>query len=83
MRKLLLGFFRASTRKEIEAHARGTYDDFFARVRKAVPRERLMKYELGTGWEPLCEFLGKEVPDLPFPRANERKAHSEGTLGLA
>lgn len=22
------------------------------------------------GWEPLCRFLGKEVPDEPFPHAN-------------
>lgn len=22
------------------------------------------------GWEPLCEFLGKEVPDEPFPHLN-------------
>jgi hypothetical protein len=24
----------------------------------------------GGGWEELCGFLGKEVPDLPFPHAN-------------
>ncbi len=24
----------------------------------------------GEGWEKLCAFLGKPVPDLPFPRAN-------------
>ena len=24
----------------------------------------------GDGWEPLCEFLGVPVPDLPFPHKN-------------
>ncbi len=24
----------------------------------------------GDGWEQLCPFLGKRVPDVPFPRAN-------------
>ena len=26
------------------------------------------------GWEPLCKFLNKPVPDAPFPRANESAA---------
>ncbi|KAI0532450.1 hypothetical protein GGR58DRAFT_179938 [Xylaria digitata] len=25
------------------------------------------------GWEPLCEFLGTEAPDEPFPRLNEKE----------
>lgn len=25
------------------------------------------------GWKPLCEFLGTEVPDEPFPRLNEKE----------
>ncbi|MEM1381457.1 MAG: sulfotransferase family protein [Pseudomonadota bacterium] len=25
-----------------------------------------------AAWEPLCAFLGQEVPDLPWPRANTR-----------
>lgn len=27
----------------------------------------------GEGWETLCSFLGKSVPDEPFPRANQAK----------
>jgi hypothetical protein len=23
------------------------------------------------GWEPLCKFLGKPVPDVPFPHMND------------
>jgi len=23
------------------------------------------------GWEPLCQFLGVPVPDLPFPNVND------------
>jgi len=25
------------------------------------------------GWEPLCKFLGKDVPDVPFPVENQRQ----------
>ena len=30
-----------------------------------------MTYRMGDGWEPLCEFLGKDVPDQDFPWMNE------------
>lgn len=26
------------------------------------------------GWKPLCDFLGKPIPDEPFPHANEAAA---------
>jgi hypothetical protein len=25
------------------------------------------------GWEPLCEFLGVSVPEMPFPHLNDAK----------
>jgi len=28
-------------------------------------------YEVKEGWGPLCEFLGVEEPDIPFPRVND------------
>ncbi|KAF3020920.1 hypothetical protein E8E14_002528 [Neopestalotiopsis sp. 37M] len=53
MRRLLLGFFRATTREEIEENGREIYDRFFRQIREAVPPEQLLEYELGCGWEPL------------------------------
>jgi len=32
--------------------------------------DRLLAYELGSGWAPLCNFLGQPVPDGAFPRVN-------------
>lgn len=52
---------------------------YFDRVRKIVPPERRLEYNIGDGWEPLCAFLGKEVPNVPFPRLNERKVHERNT----
>ncbi|CAK8677541.1 unnamed protein product [Clavelina lepadiformis] len=34
------------------------------------PPEKLFVYDVRQGWEPLCEFLGKEIPDKPFPHEN-------------
>jgi len=50
----------------IEAFRRHTAD-----VVGDVPPERLLVYELGQGWEPLCAFLGVPVPDEPFPHLND------------
>ena len=39
-------------------------------VRRVIPPERLLVYEVKQGWEPLCKFLGVPVPDKPFPLTN-------------
>ena len=41
-------------------------------VKKAIPSDRLLIYQVKDGWEPLCAFLGKAVPSDPFPRTNDR-----------
>jgi hypothetical protein len=39
-------------------------------VRRDVPAERLLEFNVAEGWEPLCRFLDVPVPDTPFPRVN-------------
>lgn len=41
-----------------------------ADVRATIPKERLLVFDVAEGWEPLCAFLGKPVPDQPFPKRN-------------
>ena len=45
-----------------------------AHIKKVVPKERLLEMDLQDGWEPLCKFLNKPIPDEPFPRSNEAAA---------
>ncbi|KAI0145445.1 hypothetical protein GGR57DRAFT_298571 [Xylariaceae sp. FL1272] len=79
MQKIHFGFFGVSRRDMIdEKHARKAYDQYYARIRAMVPPERRLEYRMGDGWGPLCSFLGKEIPDVPFPRVNDRKTHNEG-----
>jgi hypothetical protein len=41
-------------------------------VKRRVPAEKLLVYEVKEGWEPLCAFLGVEAPkDKPFPHLND------------
>ncbi len=52
-------------------HAIEMFEQHNEEVKKHVPAERLLVYEIREGWEPLCEFLGVEVPKYkPFPRLN-------------
>ena len=44
------------------------------RVRELVSKEQLLEFDTTGGWEPLCKFLGKEVPkDQPYPHAANRQ----------
>ena len=33
--------------------------------------DRVLIFNLKQGWDPLCEFLDKEVPKKPFPWLNK------------
>ncbi len=56
---------------EDKRHALEVFNRHNEEVRRRVPQERLLVYEVKEGWEPLCEFLGVEAPDKPFPRLND------------
>lgn len=53
-------------------HVIACYERHNEEVRRDVPAERLLDYQVGQGWEPLCRFLGVPVPDQPFPHLNDR-----------
>ena len=53
-----------------EGPAKAAYEAHIAAVRAGVPAERLVEWQPGDGWEPLCDALGVAVPDTPFPHAN-------------
>ncbi len=49
------------------------FNQHIEEVKKYVPPEQLLVYDVKEGWEPLCAFLGVEVPrDQPFPHLNDR-----------
>lgn len=51
-------FFRGDFKNQ----AKNAYE-YNAMIRGLVPKERFLEYYVSEGWEPLCEFLGKEVPE--------------------
>ena len=40
-------------------------------VRQGIPSERLLEWSPADGWEPICERLGLDVPEDPFPKTND------------
>ncbi|KAK4500502.1 hypothetical protein PRZ48_008691 [Zasmidium cellare] len=59
-----------SEKKLIRTH----YTDYYARIRKICPKERLLDFKLGVhGYKELCEFLGDKQPEGEYPRINESK----------
>ncbi|KAJ7606804.1 P-loop containing nucleoside triphosphate hydrolase protein [Roridomyces roridus] len=77
LRQWLALEFGANSLEKAKEVARERYRAHYAEIRRVTPKERLLEYELGSGWEPLCKFLGKPVPDVPFPRLNEAETLKE------
>lgn len=46
------------------------FNEHVEEVKRFVPADQLLILELGEGWDRLCNFLGKDVPNVPYPRAN-------------
>ena len=57
-----------------ESTIRQAYIDHYAHVRAVVPKDNLLEFRSKDGWEPLCKFLGKPVPEGSYPHINDAKA---------
>lgn len=63
-------------RFEDRSHALRTYHTHLEEVRRTIPEERLLVFDVREGWGPLCTFLGVPVPAEPFPHLNDRESFS-------
>jgi hypothetical protein len=68
---MLRAFFGTGHRMPTRQEAVDAFHRHVAEVRAAINPDRLLTYQVSDGWEPLCEFLGVDLPDQPFPRVNE------------
>lgn len=68
---MLSKFFQTFFRGDFPNKGKQVYLDHVEEIRSLVPPERLLEYQIGDGWGPLCEFLGEDVPDTAFPRGND------------
>ena len=75
-------------RFEDRSHALEVFVRHNEEVKRRVPAEKLLVFEVKEGWGPLCEFLGVPEPDKPFPRLNDaaqmrRRIRAVQALSLA
>lgn len=49
------------------------FEEHVAEVKAAIAPERLLVFEVAEGWQPLCDFLGVQVPEGEFPHVNDTK----------
>lgn len=47
------------------------FNEHNAQVIAECPENKLLVFNVSEGWEPLCKFLGKPVPNEPFPHLND------------
>lgn len=86
--KTLQGFMEGTkwgrmARATIDDHLGGDLNDHDAivaafnahndAVKAAFGPNRLLVYETGSGWAPICDFLGVPQPDEDFPRINSKE----------
>ncbi len=64
----VLGHLTPQWRREADAIA--AYERHNEEVRRTVPADRLIDWQPGDGWEPICSALGVAVPEDPFPHEN-------------
>lgn len=64
-------------------HAIEVYERHNQSVREGISSNRLLVHDSGDGWEPLCTFLGRAVPDEPYPHSNTRKEFHDRRLRRA
>ena len=52
-------------------HIISTFEKNTREVQAAFGFDRLLTYNIGDGWEPLCLFLDTDIPEEPFPHSNQ------------
>jgi len=69
-------------RFEDKAYAIEVFERHNEEVKRRVPSERLLVYEVTEGWVPLCEFLGVPEPEETFPHLNDATLLRRGTKAV-
>jgi hypothetical protein len=69
----LLERFARTPRWDTPATLVDAYERHNAEVRRTVPSQRLLEWQPGNGWRPICRALGVAIANEPFPWMNKRE----------
>jgi hypothetical protein len=82
IRKLILGFLEAPSPGLARQNARKVFEQHHELIRQRVPKDRLLVYKMGDGWDPICAFLDKQIPSQEFPWINEAAELKQSTARM-
>lgn len=73
MRLLAEKYHKHMWKTDFPNHGRKAYRRHNEVVREIVKQHgaKFLEYNVGEGWQPLCQFLGFEVPEKSFPREDD------------
>ena len=71
--KMILGHSGAFEGAKTDEERMKKFEKWNQSVIDFVPKERLLVYQVKEGWGPICNFLNKPTPDIPFPYKNKTK----------
>jgi hypothetical protein len=80
MHKIMIETFDG--KNDVADHAVKVFRDHIEQVKADIEPERLLIYEVGSGWEPLCEFLNVAVPSEPYPSVNSTAEFQSRSGGI-
>lgn len=60
-------------------------EEYYRKLEKRLKQDgkKWLDWEVTDGREPLCKFLGREVPEEPFPRGNKSGMEFEANVKMA
>ena len=62
---------------DFDANGLKFWREYNRKIRELVSPDNLLVFELGEGWDRLCEFLGKKVPEVEFPNSDEARSSTK------
>jgi hypothetical protein len=78
IQRMIIGDQVFGGRIDDPAHLRAVYEAHRHAVIRTIAPSRLLVFDVGQGWDPLCSFLGVRVPPEPFPRTNSAEEFRSG-----
>jgi hypothetical protein len=70
-------------RMDDKDHVISVYEAHNQAVIDELPADKLLVFEASQGWEPLCAFLDRPVPDQDYPRVNSSEEFTERWKSIA
>ncbi|KAH7355089.1 NAD dependent epimerase/dehydratase [Rhexocercosporidium sp. MPI-PUGE-AT-0058] len=79
IRKLLSYIFLHLFYNNFPLYGKRVFEDRNALVKSLMvgEEERFLVFEAREGWEPLCKFLGRKVPEGEYPRLHDTRSFRE------